>query len=75
MRFTKNQAESAFTDVELLTTYLFPVTCERRSRIKDIYDYTLHHCLDYFPQLPSYSAYSARLNRLAAVFLSRAPTE
>lgn len=68
MRFTKNQAEPAFSDAEILTTYLFGVAYERRFRIKDIYDYTLYHWLDCFPELPSYSAYNARLNRLAAVF-------
>lgn len=68
MRFTKNQAEPDFTDAELLTTYLFSVAYERRFRIKDIYDYTLHHWLECFPQLPNYSAYNARLNRLAAAF-------
>ena len=46
---------------------------ERRLRIKAIYDYVYHHWLDrpatrWFPDLPSYSAYNARLNRLAAVF-------
>lgn len=68
MRFTKNQAEPQFTDRELLTTYLFSMAMERRLRIKDIYDYIYHHWLDWFPDLPSYSAYNARLNRLAAVF-------
>lgn len=67
-RFTKNQVEPEFTDQELLTTYLFATAYERRFRVKDIYDYTLHHWLDCFPQLPSYKAYNARLNRLASVF-------
>ncbi len=68
MRFTKNQAEPVFTDQELLTTYLFSMAVERRFRIKDIHEYVYHHWLDWFPQLPSYSAYNARLNRLASVF-------
>lgn len=68
MRFTKNQVEPAFTDQELLTTYLFSTALERRFRIKDVYDYIYHHWLAWFPNLPSYSAYNARLNRLAAVF-------
>ena len=68
MRFTKNQAEPGFTDQELLTTYLFSMAMERRLRIKDIYDYIYHHWLAWFPDLPSYSAYNARLNRLAAAF-------
>ncbi len=68
MRFTKNQAKPAFTDQELLTTYLFSAALERRFRIKDIYEYIYHHWLDWFLNLPSYLAYNARLNRLAPVF-------
>ena len=68
MRFTKNQSEPVFTDQELLTTYLFSTAVERRFRIKDIYDYIYSHWLDWFPNLPSYSAYNARLNRIASVF-------
>lgn len=68
MRFTKNQSVPSFTDQELLTTYLFGLGLERRFRVKDIYDYTANHWLSWFPQLPSYTAYNARLNRLASVF-------
>lgn len=68
MRFTKNQAEPAFSDQELLTTYLFSIAVERRFTIKDIHDYLYHHWLDWFPDLPSYAAYNARLNRLASAF-------
>lgn len=68
MRFTKNQAEPLFTDQELVTTYLFSVALERKFRIKDIHSYIYHHWLSCFPNLPSYSAYNARLNRLASVF-------
>ena len=68
MRFAKNQIEPEFTDQELLTTYLFSTALEHRFRIKDIYDYIYHHWLDWFPNLPSYSAYNARLNRLASAF-------
>jgi hypothetical protein len=68
MRFTKNQVEPSFTDQELLTTYLFSVVLERKFRIKDIHSYIYHHWLDCFPNMPSYTAYNARLNRLASVF-------
>ena len=67
-RYTKNQKEPDFTDQELLTTYLFAIVYERRFRVKDIYGYIERHWLDCFPDLPSYSAYNARLNRLAPVF-------
>lgn len=68
MRHTKNQSTPSFTDEEVLTTYLFSVAYERRFRVKDIYNYIYHHWLDYFPNLPSYAAYNARLNRMAPVF-------
>lgn len=68
MRMTKNEATPAFTDEELLTSYLFSVAFERKLRVKDIYKYIRNHWLDCFPTLPSYSAYNARLNRLASVF-------
>jgi len=68
MRLTKNNALPAFTDQELLTSYLFSVAFERKLRIKDAHQYIYHHWLDCFPQLPSYTAYNARLNRLVSVF-------
>ena len=68
MRHTKNQSTPSFTDEEVLTTYLFSVAYERRFRVKDIYNYIYHHWLDYFPDLPSYAAYNARLNRMASIF-------
>lgn len=68
MRYTKNQAKPNFTDQELLTTYLFSVCFERRFRIKDIHDFIYHYWLDWFPDLPSYEAYNARLNRMVSTF-------
>lgn len=68
MRYTKNQKVPNFTDQELLTTYFFAIVYERRFRVKDIYGYIYRHWLDCFPDLPSYTAYNARLNRLASVF-------
>lgn len=68
MRHTKNQSNPDFTDQELLTTYLFAVTYERRFGIKEIYEYIFHHWSGSFPDLPSYTAYNARLNRMASVF-------
>ncbi len=67
-RFTKNQAKPLFSDQELLTTYLFSVAFERRFRIKDIHSYTSRHWQSWFPNMPDYTAYVVRLNRLAPVF-------
>jgi hypothetical protein len=65
MRHTKNQAQPKFTDPELLCSYLFSLAYERKTRVKDAYEYIKHHWADCFPELPSYQAYNARLNRLA----------
>lgn len=67
-RFTKNQVKPLFSDQELLTTYLFSVAFEGRFRIKDIHEYTSRHWQSWFPNMPDYTAYVIRLNRLAAVF-------
>ena len=67
-RFTKNQAVPLFTDQELLSTYLYSMAYERRFRIKDIHGYVERHWLSWFPNLPDYTAYVVRLNRLSAVF-------
>lgn len=72
-RFSRNNIEPAFTDAELLTVYLFVMTEEERFKIKAIWRYASKHLGSWFPpqrrpQLPSYQAFNARLNRLAAVF-------
>lgn len=67
-RFTKNQKEPQFTDCEVLTTYLFSVGFEQRFQIKQIHNYIYYHWLDWFPDLPAYQNYSARLNRLVSTF-------
>lgn len=67
-RFTKNQLKPLFTDQELLTTYLYAVSFERKFRIKDIHEHILRYWSAWFPDLPSYTAYVNRLNRLSGVF-------
>ncbi len=63
-RFSNNRFP-AFSDVEVLTVYLYCVYRERRFRIKDIYNFVDDHMADWFPDLPSYQAFCRRLNRLA----------
>ena len=67
-RFTKNGAEPVFTDCEVLTTYLFAVGFEQRFQVKQIHRYIRDHWLSWFPDLPAYQTYNARLQRLVAVF-------
>lgn len=66
-RFSNNSSPE-FTDEELLTIYIFVMTEEEKFKVKSIYDFTRKHLLDWFPKLPSYQAFSGRLNRLASAF-------
>ena len=64
-RHTKNGMEPDFTDQEVLTCYLLGVGWERRTSIRDIHNLIKHHYLDCFPNIPGYSAFNYRLNRLS----------
>ena len=56
-----------FSDEECITVYLWGIS-QRRFEQKTIYNYTKNHLLDWFPTLPSYQAFSDRLNCLAPAF-------
>ena len=62
-----NNGNLNFTDEEILTIYLFGII-QNMSKVKHIYQYTAQHLKDWFPQLPSYQAFNARLNRLESCF-------
>lgn len=64
-RFSPNQRQT-FTDEEILTVYLYSVTVEEKTKIKSIHRYAERYLKSWFPQLPSYQAFDARLNRLAS---------
>lgn len=64
--FSPNQSQG-FTDEELLTVYLYSVAVEEKTKIKSIHRYAASYLKDWFPKLPSYQAFDARLNRLASV--------
>jgi len=67
-RFSNNQNQPQFTDVELLTTYLFAMGYEPCRTDKAAYDHILNYWLSWFPNLPSYQAYNRRLNDICAVY-------
>jgi len=67
-RFTNNSGIPEFSDCEVLTTYLFAVGFEQRFQIKQVHRYIQSHWFSWFPKLPSYQTYNARVNRLVAVF-------
>ncbi len=56
-----------FTDEECITVYLWGIS-QRKFEQKTIYNYTKNHLLEWFPKLPSYQAFSNRLNQLAPAF-------
>ena len=52
-------------DVELLTIYLYCRRFENKHRKIEIYDYAKRYLLSWFPNLPNYSNFNARLNNLS----------
>ena len=72
MQRQSNNFRPQFSDEECITVYLWGIS-QRRFEKKTIYEYTKNHLLEWFPQLPSYQAFSDRLNKLAQTF--RALTE
>ena len=62
-----NNFRPQFSDEECITVYLWGIS-QRRFEQKTIYEYTKNHLAEWFPKLPSYQAFSDRLNRLAPAF-------
>lgn len=68
-RFTNNNSPE-FSDQEIMTIYLFCVNLEKRFKIKQMYEFIKNYFFDWFPKLPSYTAFVTRLNRLSEAFRS-----
>jgi len=67
-----NNSEPEFTDVEVLTVYLWGIM-NGHSKVSRIHEYVRNHLNGWFPKLPTYATYVQRLNRLnpvLAAFLS-----
>jgi hypothetical protein len=56
-----------FTDAELMTIYLY-CTKEGYQSKKQMHRYVQKHLLSWFPKLPSYQAFTYRLNNLESAF-------
>jgi hypothetical protein len=68
-RFSNNrQPTESITDEELMTIYVFCVADEQQYKIKSRYTHIKNHWHRWFPTLPSYQAFNARLNRLCDAF-------
>ena len=66
-RFSNNSTP-VFSDQECLCIYLYAMIEEEKFKIKSIYDYAARYLRSWFPDLPSYQAFNARVNRLSSVF-------
>ena len=60
-------SDLSFSDEEVITLYLFGIMDKQRD-IKSIYTQAQRYWRDWFPKLPSDTAYIQRLNRLAECF-------
>ena len=66
-RYTNND-NPEFTGQKIMTIYLFSVQQEQRFSISRIYDFADQYLRLWFPALPTYQAFSNRLNRLSEAF-------
>jgi Transposase DDE domain len=66
-KFSPNSAPSneKLTDVELLTIYLYCRRYENKHGKSEIYDYAKRYLKSWFPDLPAYANFNARVNNLA----------
>lgn len=67
-RHSHNSLEPKLTDEELLTIYIYVMLFEEKYKIKSIWRHAARYLRSWFPALPSYQAFNARINRLADVF-------
>lgn len=68
-RFSNNHhPEAMITDEELITIYLFCTGYEEKYKIKSMYRHIKAYWSSWFPLLPSYQAFNARLNKLCDAF-------
>ena len=66
-RFSNN-SNPEFTDEELLTVYLFCSYCQRYFGIREIHTFAQEYLSSWFPKLPSYQTFNARLNMFSEAF-------
>lgn len=68
-KFSNNaQPQGIITDEELITIYLFCVAYEEKYKIKSMHTHIKKYWHSWFPLLPSYQSFSARLNKLCDAF-------
>jgi Transposase DDE domain len=63
-----NYSDLSFSDEEVISLYLFGIS-DRHTQLISIYEYARRHLMDWFPALPSYTAFVQRLNHMADIFV------
>jgi hypothetical protein len=63
-----NNAKPKFTDIEVLTIYIFVASEQHYSQIKEIYSFTKDFLGSRFPKMPAYQQFDKRLNNLSSAF-------
>lgn len=66
-RFSNNN-KPRFSDPEIITIMLYCIACENQLSIKSIHRFTSIWMRSWFPYIPSYQAFVARVNRLSEAF-------
>ena len=66
-RFSNNN-KPKFSDVELMTVYLFVTHHQQLFKVKNVHRFATEYLKSWFPDIPSYQAFNARLNRLSNAF-------
>ena len=68
LRLSTNRLEGRISDEEIITIYLFCTAYEQKYTVKAMYDHIDRYWRSWFPDLPSYQAFNARLNRISQAF-------
>ena len=71
-RFSPNSSPSneKLTDMELLTIYCYARRYENKHLKSEIYDYAQRYLLSWFPDLPAYPNFNARINKLGSMIIA-----
>src|SRR5260221_3063671 len=62
-----NNYHPDFTDEEVMTIYLFGIM-QKQFTVKAIHQYAYNHLPDWFPKIPKYEAFNARVTQLSCAF-------
>lgn len=67
-RFSPNSNADGITDEELITIYLYCTAFEEKTKVKSMHTHIGKYWLTWFPKLPAYQTFLARMNRLESIF-------